>query len=197
VSSPALEGPARQLHAGLLARGETVAAAESLTAGLFCATLATVPGASATLRGGAVVYATDLKTELAGVPAGLLAEHGPVSEPTAAALAEGIRARCSATWGVGLTGVAGPTPVDGHAPGRVYLGLSDGLLTVVHELDLPGDRAQVRAGAVQEALERLLARLAEHPLAAGADGKPRDPAGVTPSADVPLPDGEQGRARVR
>ena len=58
-----------RLHRALLARGETVAAAESLTAGLFCATLAAVPGASATLRGGVVVYATELKTALAGVPA--------------------------------------------------------------------------------------------------------------------------------
>ena len=150
---------AAELHAALLARGQTVAAAESLTAGLFCATLATVPGASGTLRGGAVVYATDLKTTLAGVPADLLAEHGPVSEPTAAALAEGIRQRCSATWGVGLTGVAGPDPVDGHGPGRVYLGISDGRRTDVHELDLPGDRAAVRAGAVETAFARLLARL--------------------------------------
>src|SRR3954449_849531 len=114
-----------RLHRALLGRGETVAAAESLTAGLFCATLASVPGASATLRGGAVVYATELKTVLAGVPADLLAAHGPGSPETAGALAEGIRARCGATWGVGLTGVAGPDPVDGHGPGRVYLGLAD------------------------------------------------------------------------
>src|SRR3954454_10565909 len=116
---------ALHLHRALLDRGHTVAAAESLTAGLFCATLASVPGASATLRGGVVVYATELKAVLAGVPAALLAEHGPVSPETAAALAEGIRVRCGATWGVGLTGVAGPDPVDGHGPGRVYLGLSD------------------------------------------------------------------------
>jgi nicotinamide-nucleotide amidase len=173
-------GAAARLHAALRARGETVAAAESLTAGLFCATLASVPGASATLRGGAVVYATDLKATLAGVPADLLAEHGPVSEPTAAALAEGIRTRCSATWGVGLTGVAGPGRVDGHAPGRVYLGLSDGVLTVVHELDLAGDRAAVRAGAVEAALERLLDRLAEHPAGGNVPGGQ----GVTPSADA-------------
>ena len=74
---PDADRPLR-LHRALLARGETVAAAESLTAGLFCATLATVPGASATLRGGVVVYATELKTALAGVPADLLAAHGPV-----------------------------------------------------------------------------------------------------------------------
>jgi nicotinamide-nucleotide amidase len=174
--SQAASSPAVRVHAALLARGETVAAAESLTAGLFCATLATVPGASATLRGGAVVYATDLKTTLAGVPAELLAAHGPVSEPTAAALAEGIRTRCSATWGVGLTGVAGPDPVDGLAPGRVYVALSDGLLTVVHELDLPGDRAAIRAAAVEAALLRLLDRLNEHPVPGNASGHQ----GVTP-----------------
>jgi nicotinamide-nucleotide amidase len=150
--------PAR-LHHALLARSETVAAAESLTAGLFCATLATVPGASATLRGGLVVYATELKTVLAGVPADLLATHGPVSPQTAAALADGVRARCAAGWGIGLTGVAGPDPVDGHGPGRVYLGLSGADGTDVVQLDLPGDRAAVRTGAVAAAMRQLLARL--------------------------------------
>jgi nicotinamide-nucleotide amidase len=150
--------PAR-LHHALLARRETVAAAESLTAGLFCATLATVPGASATLRGGAVVYATDLKATLVGVPEDLLAAHGPVSPETAAALAEGVRARCSATWGIGLTGVAGPDPVDGHGPGRVFVGVSDGEWTEVVPLDLPGDRQAVRSGAVAAAMAALLDRL--------------------------------------
>jgi nicotinamide-nucleotide amidase len=148
-----------RLHQALLARGETVAAAESLTAGLFCATLAEVPGASATLRGGVVVYATELKAVLAGVPGDLLAAHGPVSPETARALAEGVRERCGSTWGIGLTGVAGPDPVDGHGPGRVYLGISDGRRTDVVELDLPGDRAAVRAGAVSAAMEQLLTRL--------------------------------------
>ena len=148
-----------RLHRALLDRGETVAAAESLTAGLFCATLATVPGASATLRGGVVVYATELKTVLAGVPADMLAEHGPVSPETAAALADGIRARCAAAWGVGLTGVAGPDPVDGHGPGRVFVGIAGDGATEVRELDLPGDRAAVRAGAVEAAMRALLARL--------------------------------------
>jgi nicotinamide-nucleotide amidase len=156
VSDP--EAPAH-VHRALLARGETVAAAESLTAGLFCATLATVPGASATLRGGLVVYATELKTALAGVPADLLAAHGPVSRPTAAALADGVRARCAASWGIGLTGVAGPDPVDGHGPGRVYLGVAGANGTAVVQLDLPGDRAEVRAGAVAAAMRHLLARL--------------------------------------
>src|SRR3954451_24885209 len=110
---------ALRLHRALLDRAETVAAADSLTAGLFCATLASVPGASATLRGGVVVYATDLKVTLAGVPPELLAERGPVDPETAAALADGVRDRCAADWGIGLTGVAGPDPVDGPGPGRV------------------------------------------------------------------------------
>ena len=152
------ELPAR-LHRALLARGDTVAAAESLTAGLFCATLATVPGASGTLRGGVVVYATELKSALAGVPVDLLAAHGPVSQETAAALAEGVRDRCAANWGIGLTGVAGPDPVDGHRPGRVYLGIAGSGGTDVVELDLPGDRAAVRTGAVVAAMSQLLARL--------------------------------------
>ena len=166
------EAPAR-LHRALLARGETVAAAESLTAGLFCATLATVPGASATLRGGAVVYATDLKAVLAGVPRDLLEDKGPVSPETAAALADGISTRCAATWGIGLTGVAGPDPVDGHGPGRVYVGISGGGRTDVLVLDLPGDRPAVRTGAVAAAIRGLLERL-------DSLGKVDSPPGVTP-----------------
>lgn len=148
-----------RLVQALREREQSVAAAESLTAGLFCATIAEVPGASAVLRGGVVVYATDLKTVLAGVPEDLLAAHGPVSPETAAALAEGVRDRCTATWGIGLTGVAGPDPVDGHAPGRVYLGLSDGRRTEVAELTLPGDRSAIRAAAVSAAVSALLDRL--------------------------------------
>ncbi|MCZ2861046.1 CinA family protein [Blastococcus sp. VKM Ac-2987] len=175
VDRPTPEALAAELHLALLARGATVAAAESLTAGLFCATLASVPGASATLRGGAVVYATDLKAVLAGVPAELLDAHGPVSPQTAAALAAGIRERCGATWGVGLTGVAGPDPVDGHGPGRVYLGISDGERTDVVELDVPGNRAAVRGAAVGSAFAALLDRLG-----APATGNDTSAAGVTP-----------------
>jgi len=159
VPEPADDELPVRLHRALLTRGETVAAAESLTAGLFCATLATVPGASGTLRGGVVVYATELKSALAGVPVDLLAAHGPVSQETAAALAEGVRDRCAANWGIGLTGVAGPDPVDGHRPGRVYLGIAGSGGTDVVELDLPGDRAAVRTRAVSAAMSQLLARL--------------------------------------
>ncbi|MBP2477205.1 nicotinamide-nucleotide amidase [Crossiella equi] len=143
------------LVAALWARGQTVATAESLTAGLLAATLAEVPGASAVLRGGLVVYAAELKHTLAGVDAGLLAEHGAVHPEVAAQLAAGARERCGADWGIGLTGVAGPDPQDGVAPGTVHLGIAGPTGVTVRTLELPGERAEVRRGAVRVALESL------------------------------------------
>lgn len=154
--------------AGLLGRcserGLTLAAAESLTGGLLLAVLTAVPGASAVVRGGLVVYATDTKTELAGVPARLLAEHGAVHADVAAALATGAARRCRADIGVGLTGVAGPEPQDGVAPGTVHVGLcrlrdhpgaggSDRVS--VDTLTVSGDRDAVRLAAVRMALDVL------------------------------------------
>lgn len=150
---------AADLVAELTARGQTVATAESLTAGLLSATIAGVPGASAVLRGGLIVYATDLKVTLAGADAELLAVDGPVAESTAAALAEGAVARCGATWGLGLTGVAGPDSQDGHPPGTVFLGISGPDGTRVSCPDVRGDRWSIRAGAVDAAVSGLLARL--------------------------------------
>lgn len=141
----------------LRARGETVATAESLTAGLVCAVLTAVPGASAVVRGGLVVYATELKVELAGVDRALVGAHGAVHPEVAAQLALGARQRCGSTWGLGLTGVAGPDPQDGVAPGTVHLGLSGPHgARRVRTVRLSGDRHEIRCGAVREAL-RLLA----------------------------------------
>ena len=150
---------ARELVAVLTRRGETVAAAESLTAGLVCATLAQVPGASAVLRGGLVVYATELKAALAGVDEQLLAQHGAVHPEVAAQLARGARERCGATWGLGLTGVAGPDPQDGVAPGTVYVGLSGPGADTVRELAETGDRDMIRTSSVRAAFALLREQL--------------------------------------
>ncbi|MDA3624392.1 CinA family protein [Saccharopolyspora oryzae] len=136
-------------------RGETVATAESLTAGLVAAALTDVPGASDVVRGGLVVYATDLKAELAGVDRDLLAEHGAVHPRVAELLADGARTRCRADWGIGLTGVAGPDPQDGVAPGTVHLGFAGPGGATVHSVRLAGDRHRVRAAAVRVALEHF------------------------------------------
>jgi nicotinamide-nucleotide amidase len=152
-------GPAAEVLARLLGRGETLAVAESLTGGLLAATLVDVPGASAVFRGGLVVYATDLKSTLAGVPDELLAERGPVDPDVAEALATGVRVRCGADWGVSTTGVAGPDPVDQHAPGEVWIGISGPTGTGAVRCQLAGDRAAVRRSAVTEALALLLRRV--------------------------------------
>ena len=143
----------------LRASGATVAVAESLTAGLVGAALTEPPGSSDAFRGGVQVYATDLKASLAGVSEAVLAEHGAVSPQTAAALAEGVRARLGATYGVALTGVAGPDEQEGHPPGTLHLAVSGPEGTVTRSVRLPGDRSRVRLLAVTAALDLLRRQL--------------------------------------
>ncbi len=143
------------VHALLAGRGETVAVAESLTGGLLSATLSQRPGSSATYRGGLVVYATDLKDSLAGVPEGLLATHGAVSAETAEALAAGARTRLGATWGLGVTGVAGPSEQEGKPVGTVHVALAGPTGVQVRTMRLPGDRDRVRLLTVTTALDLL------------------------------------------
>jgi nicotinamide-nucleotide amidase len=153
VSDP--DARAADVLARLGARSQTLAVAESLTGGLLAATLVDVPGASAVFRGGLVVYATDLKTTLAGVPAELLAARGPVDGDVAEALAAGARDRCGADWGLATTGVAGPDAVDGHPVGEVWIGLAGpGTATAVRHR-FTGDRAAVRRASVAAALDLL------------------------------------------
>ncbi|MFA7510082.1 MULTISPECIES: CinA family protein [Mycolicibacterium] len=155
MDDPLVNDDARALIADLTVRRQTVATAESLTAGLLAATLAGVPGASTVLRGGLVTYTVETKAELAGVAPELLAEVGPVAEPTARALAVGAMQRCGATWGVGLTGVAGPEPHGGHRVGTVFLGLAGPVDTDVVRLQLAGRRWDIRLAAVHAAVHRL------------------------------------------
>jgi nicotinamide-nucleotide amidase len=153
---------AERVHETLLARGETVATAESLTAGLVGAALTTTPGSSATYRGGLIVYATDLKASLAGVPAELLAARGAVDPDVAAALAAGVRERLGASWGLGLTGVAGPDSQDGMPVGTLFVAVADGIeQPTVSRSVLTGDRGAVRLSAVDVALTLFLDRLVD------------------------------------
>ncbi|BBZ07310.1 competence protein [Mycolicibacterium doricum] len=157
MNDPLLTDNARALVADLTVRHQSVATGESLTAGLLAATLAGVPGSSAVLRGGLVTYVEDTKIALAGVAPQVLDAVGPVAAPTARALAVGARQRCGATWGVGLTGVAGPEPHGGHPVGAVFLGLAGPIDTEVFELGLSGSRWDIRKAAVDEAIARLRA----------------------------------------
>ena len=144
-----------QLVVRLSQLGQTMATAESLTGGLVAATVVDVPGSSKVLRGGLVVYATDLKHSLAGVDTGLLATEGPVSAAVAIELARGARQRCGADWGVATTGVAGPDSQDGVPVGTVFVAVSGAGAEEVRGLNLTGDRPTIRAGAVKAALDLL------------------------------------------
>ncbi len=160
MDDPLVNDDARALVADLTVRGQTVATAESLTAGLLAAALAGVAGASVVLRGGLVTYVEDTKVSLAGVTREVLDEVGPVAAPTARALAVGAQQRCAATWGVGLTGVAGPEPHGGHPVGTVFLGIAGPVQTDVVELRLGGSRWDIRLAAVREAIARLRSTVA-------------------------------------
>ena len=147
------------VHARLGAAGQTVAVAESLTGGLLGAALSGRPGSSETFRGSVVVYATDLKASLAGVSADVLEAHGAVSPETAAALASGVRERLGADWGLGVTGVAGPSEQEGQPVGTVHIAVAGPSGGQVRSLRLPGDRDRVRAMAVTAALHLLRRQL--------------------------------------
>jgi nicotinamide-nucleotide amidase len=152
---------AARVHQLLARRGETLATAESLTGGLLGAVLTAVAGASATYRGGVVVYATDLKVTMAGVPPDLLADRGPVDADVATAMAEGARDRLGASWGVALTGVAGPEPQGGCPAGTVFAAVSGAGSTTVDRHMFRGDRAAVRLAACRKALLATCERLAD------------------------------------
>ncbi len=128
--------------AALLARNSaTLATAESCTGGLIAQLLTAIPGISSSYRGGAVTYSNESKTELLGVPAGLIAAHGAVSPEVAAAMAEGVRTRLNATIGISTTGVAGPGGGTPEKPvGLVYLGLSTAAGTQTRRLDMGAER---------------------------------------------------------
>jgi nicotinamide-nucleotide amidase len=161
VAGPDARELATEIIRLLTAAGRTVAAAESLTGGLVAAALTDVPGSSQVFRGGVVAYATELKAQLLGVDAVLLARHGPVYAPVAAAMADGVRSRLGATVGVATTGVAGPGPQDGQPAGTVHIAVSLVGDTVVRTMALAGDRDEVRRLTVERVLGLLLGRLRE------------------------------------
>jgi competence/damage-inducible protein CinA-like protein len=141
-------------------RGITLAVAESCTGGMVAERLTSVSGSSRSFLGGAVVYSNELKTEFADVPPELIERHGAVSREVAAALAEGIRKRCGAGIGVGITGIAGPTGGTEEKPvGLVYVAVADGKRTEVVERRFGGERDRVRILASQQALDLVRRRL--------------------------------------
>lgn len=144
-------------------RGQTLALAESCTGGKLAAWLTDAPGASRFLVEGAVVYANEAKMRTCGVSAEDLAVHGAVSEPVARQLAEGIRDRAGTTFGVGITGIAGPGGATAAKPlGRVHIGVAGPDGTAHREYTFPGGRDRVRTFATVAALRQLLRAVYQH-----------------------------------
>lgn len=141
-------------------RNATLAVAESCTGGLVAERLTSVGGSSRYFIGGAVVYSNTLKTELADVPPDLIEDFGAVSEQVAKALAEGIRQRCDTTFGLGVTGIAGPTGGSAEKPvGLVFHALASDGGTEIIKRNFPGDRARIRWFASQQALDMVRRKL--------------------------------------
>ena len=142
------------LLAALQAAGLTMATAESCTGGLIAAALTAIPGSSASMLGGFVVYSNAMKTSQLGVPEAVLAAYGAVSEAVARSMAEGARARSGADIAVSCTGIAGPggaTP--GKPVGLVHLAAARAGRPTLHMSTVfPGDRVAVRAATVDAAL---------------------------------------------
>jgi nicotinamide-nucleotide amidase len=137
-------------------RSATLAVAESCTGGLLAERLTSISGSSRYFLGGAIVYSNELKTELADVPSSLIEQHGAVSREVAGALAEGIRKRCKTTFGLGITGIAGPTGGTPEKPvGLVFHALTTEHGTEVVERNFPGDRNRIRWFATQQALDMI------------------------------------------
>ncbi|AGC42806.1 competence/damage-inducible protein CinA [Myxococcus stipitatus DSM 14675] len=150
----------------MLARaGATLSVAESCTGGLISQQLTAVAGASATFLGGAVVYTEKMKSAWVGVPPEVLERHTAVSSQTAAAMAEGVRAACGTTYGLSVTGYAGPgggTPDD--PVGTVYCALAGpDMATRCERMSFSGDRERVRLFAASHTLEMLRQHLLTAP----------------------------------
>ena len=133
-------------------RQKSITAAESLTAGLFQATLADFSGVSAIFNGGFVTYSLEEKSKMLDIFEQELKEHGVVSEFTARKMAEQARIKTQSDYGVSLTGVAGPDSLEGHPAGTVFIGLAHAKGTEVIKANIAGrSRADVRQIAVMHA----------------------------------------------
>ncbi len=140
------------------ARNVTIATAESCTGGLVAGAITAIPGSSAVLDRGFVTYSNAAKTELLGVPAGLIAAVGAVSEAVAQRMAQGAKKNAGVDIAVSITGIAGPDGGSAEKPvGTVWFGLANrhGDVFTRHKI-FPGDRAAIRAASVTYALNLLL-----------------------------------------
>jgi nicotinamide-nucleotide amidase len=131
--------------------GETVAVAESLTAGGLGHALTIAPGASQVFMGGIIAYTNEIKTNLLGVSPALIEEFSVVSEEVAIAMADAVREKFGTTWGIATTGIAGPGEHQGIPEGTVWIAIR-GPVNQTLQLQLDSGREAVRTGAISSAI---------------------------------------------
>lgn len=137
--------------------GKTLATAESCTGGMIGQLLTAVPGASSVYKGGVVSYCNEIKQRLLEVDEQILSEYGAVSAPVARAMAQGARKLLDTDIAVSVTGLAGPSGDEyGNPVGTVFIGYSDGKITVAEKYHFSGDRDAVRAQAAEATLSLIL-----------------------------------------
>src|SRR5262245_38874952 len=141
-------------------RGYTLATAESCTGGLLAGRITDVPGSSEYFLEGVVSYSNEAKVDLLGVPKKLIEDHGAVSEQVAGAMAAGIRKCAGSTFGIGVTGIAGPGGGSEEKPvGLVYIALADDTQATARKFLFPGDRQFIRTLSVNAALDMVRRRI--------------------------------------
>jgi nicotinamide-nucleotide amidase len=132
-------------------RGETVAVAESLTAGGLGHALTFTPGASKVFMGGIIAYTNDIKINILGIDSALIDEFSVVSEEVANAMADAAREKFGTTWGIATTGIAGPGDHQGISEGTVWISIR-GPINQTVQLQLDSGREAVRTGAISSAI---------------------------------------------
>jgi nicotinamide-nucleotide amidase len=151
---------ANTVVAALRNRGETVAVAESITAGGLGHALTYTPGASQVFLGGVIAYSNDIKINVLGVDSTLIEEHSVVSEEVANAMADGVREKFGTTWGIATTGIAGPGDFQGIPEGTVWVSIR-GPINQSIQLQLDSGREAIRTGAISSAIGTF-ARILSH-----------------------------------
>ncbi|MDQ7824642.1 MAG: nicotinamide-nucleotide amidohydrolase family protein [Candidatus Eremiobacteraeota bacterium] len=135
----------------------TVSVAESCTGGIIAGSLTSLPGSSAYFIGGVVTYSNRAKTSLIGVPEDSLNRYGAVSREVALEMARGVRELFGTTFGLSVTGIAGPSGATAEKPvGLVFIGVSDPRHTQAFRFMLKGSRRQIRAITSMKALRLLV-----------------------------------------
>ena len=151
-----MENLSLKIHKLLLGSGKTLAVAESCTGGLLSSYLTQFPGSSQYYLFGAVTYSNKAKQDILKIPRSLILNKGAVSENVASAMAKGVRKIARADFGIGITGIAGPTGGTLLKPiGTVFIALSRKNKTICKKFHFTGNRTTIREKSALKVLELL------------------------------------------